>query len=138
MSAETILVQTQRAYSFAVSNEGTSSAELLRYVNAGPWVSGIMLVTLYSWPAAWAAGVQLTVDVQDVSPARDDPATLYLKGSNQVITLTNADTPPTLRTASLQAPLGDYLRVVLSVLNASGTAQVVEFTMGVKLVGRNA
>jgi hypothetical protein len=114
----------------------TSSLELLRYVDATSWVSGLVLVTLYS--SALSANVEVRILLNNVSPAPDDPATLYLKGNNVTVTLPSAATAPQLFTAALAAPIGDFLQVVLEVEKISGAAETIDFTLGVKLVGRDA
>jgi hypothetical protein len=137
MAASEVLVQTQREYSLAVAPLAVSSVELLRYVNAAAWVSGLFIVTLYS-KGSWASEVWIDFAAMNVTRAKDDPANLYQKGSNAGISILSSHAAPKLYTASLTAPLGDELRILFMVNNDEATAQQVDFTVGVKLVGRDA
>ena len=138
--ARNVLVQTQRAYSLYLKASQTHTIELLRYIDATAFVGGALVVRLQSGdPSTWPTNTVVTVELQDVSPAPDDPASLYTDGTARAsITLRKAtpDPPaPTLKVGSLSAPIAGHLRCVLKA--SAGADGQIDFTLGINVVGRD-
>lgn len=139
--ARNVLVQTQRAYSLYITAGETHTIELLRYIDATAIVSGTLEVRLHSGdPSTWPLSTVVTVTLEDVSPAPDDPASLYTDGVARA-TVTFNQSPadpaaPALKVGAISAPIAGYLRCVLEATADEASGQI-DFTIGINVVGRD-
>ncbi len=117
MNARNVLVQTQRAYSFYSVESQTQSVELIRYIDATAFVSGTLEVRLQAGdPSGWPSNTNVGVELENVSPAPDDPASLYTDNTTRAsVVFDNAAAVPELKVASFTpAPFAGYLRCLLT------------------------
>ena len=128
MAAHRVVIQEQRAYSFAASD----TVELVRYVDTLAWVSGVLEVTVYD--ASLTGANTLDVEIDNISPAPDDPRRAFVAGQVATVRLNPSTTAPKLLTDAFTTPIASHVRVRLVFTHAEGGAQTA--TLGIALIGR--
>ena len=141
MTARRITIHTQRAYDFYFVGGQTQYVELIRYVDATAFVSGQLVVRLHEKGASWPDGSALVVEAHNVSPAPDEPATLFVDSGRVVasVTIAKTDAAPDVFISSFDGTgaIGPYLRLRMRTSLSEGVGQV-DCTLGIELIGRDA
>jgi hypothetical protein len=115
-------------------------APLAEGIDAAGFASGALVVRLHA-KNTWASTALVEIIVQSMSPAAEEPQTLFVKTDTAVATATirQSDSPavPGLYVVNFASPIAGALRVLLRFTQGTTAATAAQtFSLGVDLVGR--